>query len=383
MTDPPLFWFHCGRCGSLFQGPAGDQDERLCPKCGGEASLGILESPADAVTSGAETLATADPQSGKRRNRSGKLRSNRYLMWQLAAGWALVLALIVIGARLLWSDHDSAPAATAAGPKTAALSNEDMAFLNSAAPKCGEIFAGFLAAGTPEARNQFVLQPVLTSSRMARFYGSNPMTNIDPAALRLVGSAVLNLPAGKAVETVWNWTDGRQIDAVFCEENGEWRLDWDHYARYSDYPWALFLAGSGAAEGEFRLLARERLADERKGADAISLVLYAPRFGQPGELGFQSPEFLVSRNGRDGQLLDAAFRLARRGGHVFDSKLENLNPEGMIRVRLKVRRLEVNLERKFDISQVVACHWYAVNEPGVAPSADAVVLPPATLPDGR
>jgi len=356
---------------------------RLCSKCGADPSLGILEAPADAVAPGVETISSPDAKSGDRRNRGGKPRHYRYLMWQLAAGWALVLALIVLGARWLWPSDEPAPGSTAATPAASTLSNEDMAFLNSAAPKCGETFSGFLAAGTPEGRNQFVLKPVITSSRMARFYGSNPMTHVEPATIHLLGSSVLKLPGGKAVETVWNWTDGRQIDAVFREENGEWRLDWDHYARYSDYPWALFLAGTGVSEGEFRLLARERLPDERKGDDAISLVLYAPRFSQPGEVGFQSPEFLVSRNGRDGRLLDAAFKLARSGGRVFDSKLENLNPEGMIRVRLKVRRLEVNMERKFEITQVLACHWYAVDEPGVEPSADAVAPPQATVPDAR
>ncbi|MEI8038287.1 MAG: hypothetical protein WCJ14_07835 [Verrucomicrobiota bacterium] len=374
MTDPSLFWFHCGRCGSLFRSPLGDEAHRLCSKCGANPSLGILESPADAVTPSVGTIpAAATP--GKLRTRSGKLRSSRYLMWQLAVGWTLVLALIVGGARWLWPVEELSVASTAGTQKAADVSNEDAVFLNNVGPKCNAIFSGFLAAGTPEARNQFVLKPVLTSTRMARFYSLNPLANVDPATLQPARSAVLKLPDGKAVETLWNWTDGRQIDAVFREENGEWRLDWDHYARYSDYPWALFLSGSGVSEGEFRLLARERLADERKGADTISLVLYAPRFGQPGEVGFQSPEFLVSRNSRDGQLLDAAFKLARRGGQVFGSQLKNLNPEGMIRVRLKVRRLEVNLERKFEIAQVAACHWYAVDEPGVEPIA-TVAAPP-------
>ena len=98
-------------------------------------------------------------------------------------------------------------------------------------------------------------------------------------------------------------------------------------------------------------------------------MLYAPRFAHPGETGFQSPEFLVPRNTRDGQLLDAAFQLARRGGQVFDSKLPNLNPQGMIRVRVKVRRFESDLERKFEIVEVLACHWYAVADPGVTPAA--------------
>lgn len=380
MNSPNLFWFHCGRCGSLFQSPAGDLADRLCSTCGADPCLSLVESPVAAVAPATEAIPAVDPPSdrqGTRRKVSGTQRKHRYFMLKLAAGWALVLAVIVFGARWLWNDAAPGQTPTAVPAKTVAMSNEDMEFLNRVAPKCAGIFSEFLAAGTPETRNQFVLTPILTSSRMALFYGLNPLTHVDPQSLKLAASTVLKLPAGKALETQWNATDGRKIEAVFREENGEWRLDWDHYARYSDYPWALFLAGSGEGEGEFRLLVRERLADERKASDALSLVLYAPRFGQPGEVGFASPEFMVSRHSRDGKLLDAAFQLARGGGQVFGSTLANLNPEGMIRARVKVRRLEVNMERKFEIGQVLACHWYALDEPGVAPAAAADAPPPA------
>lgn len=340
-----------------------------------------MESTVAAVAPGVETIPKTDAQPdhpGSRRNRSGTQRKHRHVMPKLAAAWAVVLAVIVLGARWWWNEEDTGAPPTVPLANTATLSNEDMDFLNLVLPKCAAIFSEFLAAGTPETRNQFVLAPVLTSSRMARFYGLNPMTRVDAQSLKLAASAVLKRPAGKALETQWDGSEGRKIEAFFREENGEWRLDWDHYARYSDYPWALFLAGSGPAEGEFRLLVRERLADERKASDTLSLVFYAPRFGQPGEVGFQSPEFLVSRNSPDGKLLDAAFKLARGGGQVFGSTLANLNPEGMIRVRVNVRRLEVNMERKFEIVKVLACHWYALDEPGVATAAAADDRPQAT-----
>jgi hypothetical protein len=253
--------------------------------------------------------------------------------------------------------------------------DDDIALLNEGGRKCGEALGGFLSAGAPEQRNQFVLAPIATASRMARFYSLNPMANIDPAALRLEKSVVVNLPGEKAIETRWITPDGRNFDAAFREEHGEWRLDWDHFARYSDYPWSLFLAGSGVPEGEFRLLARERLAEERKDLDTISIVLYAPRFGHPRETGFQSPEFLVSRNKPEGKLLDAAFKLARSGKQVYGSKLPDQNPEGMIRVRVKVKRTEVDGERRFEITAVKACHWYSIDDPGVELVKPAEVKP--------
>jgi hypothetical protein len=284
-------------------------------------------------------------------------------MPKLVAGWVVFIGLIIFGARVLWPEEPPAPVSSTVVEE--ALPEEDAALLNEAIPKCGAIYQGFLAAGTPEERNQFVLSPITTAARMSRFYSINPLVKIDPAGLRMTANSVLHLPGRRSAETQWTTTDGRLLDAVFTEENGEWRLDWDHYVRYSDLPWALFLAGSGEDTGEFRLLARERLADERKDAADISIVLYAPRFGDSNETGFASPEFLIPRDSRNGRMLDAAFKLEKSGGRAFGVKLPNINPEGLIRIRAKVRRVVENEERRVELDEIVACHWYSTTEPGM------------------
>jgi hypothetical protein len=355
-------------------------ENRLCGKCGFDPGTGVLESPAEPIAANEPTDEATDgeeadqPETSEkhehRGKRSGKRRKNRHFMLKLIGGWTLVLALIIVVARKMWhvDTRDTAPVPTTKIEEPAA-SDEDLALLNENVRKCMEVFNGFLSAGTPEERNQFVLNPVTTASRMARFYSLNPLTNIKPQTVQLADNAIINLPGAKSIETQWKCDDGRSIDALFREENGEWRLDWDHFARYSDYPWSLFLAGSGDPEGEFRLLARERLAEERKDQETISIVLYAPRFGHPLDTGFQSPEFLVSRASHEGRLLEAAFKLVREGKQVLGSTLLKNNPDDMIRVRLKVRRTEAELERKFQITKVIACHWYTIDDPGVEPSA--------------
>jgi hypothetical protein len=200
---------------------------------------------------------------------------------------------------------------------------------------------------------------------MARFYDLNPQVTLVPQSLSPAHSAILNLPTGRAIETNWKSADGRVVDAVFVEQDEEWRLDWEHFVRFSTYPWSLFLAGSDEPEGEFRLLARLRLADERSDADDLSIVLYAPVFGAPDQTGFQSPEFLVKRDTPNGRLLDAAFKLEKSGSRVFGVDIPNPNPEGLIRVRVKVRRIEDDQGRRFELLDVIACHWYSVDVPGV------------------
>ncbi|GAA5131481.1 hypothetical protein GCM10023212_42800 [Luteolibacter yonseiensis] len=353
----------------MFQSPIGNTDDRTCTECGRNPSLSLEAPPARQAAPGVPDAVPPQGGSGRSSERGRhtvRKRRSSYFMFGLLAGWGLLVGLIIVGARLLWPEgRDGAQT----GHRQAAASHQsteaEITELNEAAPICTGVLSGFLNAGTPEERNQFVLDPITTAARMARFYELNPIVNIDPATIANTGGTLLALPGRRAIETQWEGADNLRLDAVFIEKNGEWRLDWDHFARYSDYPWALFLTGSGPSEGEFRLLARERLAKERKNENTVSVVLYAPRFGHSGESGSQSPEFLIRRDTRDGKLLDAAFALQRNGGRPFGVKLKSNNPDGFIRLRVKVRRVEQDGVRRFELEKVVACHWYSTDEPGV------------------
>jgi hypothetical protein len=343
-------------------------EDRVCPKCGLDPSLGLAPSPPPQTHLPKARSSVSPSQStsiGRREVSSHKKSNPRYFMVKLISAWLLLLVAIVGGARLLWPDqYSKTPFESKNSPKVEVTAT-DVALLEGTQSIVIENFSRFISAGTPEERNQFVLNPIDTAARMARFYDLNPQVTLAPESLSLVNSGVMKLPNGRAIETNWTSKDGRQIDAVFFEQENEWRLDWDHFARYSTYPWALFLAGSGEAEGEFRLLARQRLAEERKNSDTISIALYAPRFGAPAQTGFQSPEFLVRRDTPNGRLLDAAFKLEKSGDRVFGVKIPNPNPEGLIRVRVKVRRTDGDDGRRFELLEVIACHWYSVDLPGV------------------
>jgi hypothetical protein len=369
VSDSQLCWFHCGRCGALFQSTAGNPEGRTCTNCGADPCPGVVEAAAHPTSAAVAEPSREDEAKpvASRGKRGTRKRKNRHIMAKLMLGWTLLLALIVFGARKLWDTGPQQRGEVTITPEAPVLNAEDREFLQTAGPLCSQVFQGFLSGGTPETRNQFVHSPVTTAARMARFYNMNPLVNIKPETLTLSATGLVRLPGGDAFEARWDAEDGRTFDAVFRNESGEWRLDWEHFARYSDYPWALFLAGSGPDEGEFRLLARERLAKERINEPAISIVLYAPRFGLPAEAGYQSPEFLVSRDTVDGQLLDAAFEQARAGRRVFGATMGDINPEGMIRVRVRVRRQGEEMEREFEITGVTACHWYSVDDPGVEP----------------
>lgn len=295
-----------------------------------------------------------------------KQKSN-YFMVKLVAAWALFMLLLVFGVKRYWGDGTKDPQPMVS--ETTAKDNipvADLLFLHEGIPLCKEVFSGFLAAPTNEARLQYVMNPVSTAERMSQFSSMNQQVFIDYANLSLISSAALHLPTGRGIETQWNFKDNRIIDVVFMENSGQWRLDWEHYIRYSFSPLVSFLAENGKGVGEFRLLARERLAEERKNKDTLSIVFYTPQFGYPSNTGFTSPEFIVPRASKNGRLLEAAFKLEKSGQRAFDVKLRKTELDGLIRVRVRIRRYSdgKDKERRFELEDVVACHWYSSDAPG-------------------
>jgi hypothetical protein len=285
---------------------------------------------------------------------------------KLVIGWLLLLVAIIAGARYFRpTAKPPSPQSTPLAAQVNTSNAQDLALLSKAMPLCNQTLSGFLNTSSPTERTQFVFAPATTTARFAQFYRENSLGKIDPLTLSNLRNAVLHLPGRLAIETQWQTPDNHLLDAVFFEENGEWRLDWDHYARYGDKPWSLFLTGSSEENGVFRLLARERNAAERKDADSISLLLYAPRFGDAAGASRPSPEFLVKRDTKNGRLLDAAFKLERNHQRPFGVKLPNINPEDFISIRVKVHRFKENEERRFEIEEVLACHWYSEAAPGV------------------
>jgi hypothetical protein len=355
-----ISWFHCGQCATLFRSKVGDLESRVCTECGLDPCLG-LDDPADESAIPASLPEyVAEPAKHSR-----KRRSRRRIPFKLIGAGVLLLCGMLLGAGFILDMQRASVKPSAPEPPAAGPSMEEAVFLSETGPEISRVFFGFLAGGTPEARNQFVLDPIDTASKMARFYDLNPIANIAPETLVSQQSAVLDLPRGRAIETQWKTADKNQIETVFIQQDNEWRLDWDHYVRFSTYPWPLFLAGSGDDVGEFRLLARQRLAEERKNADHLSIVLYAPRFGLGNATGAQSPEFLLERDSANGRLLEAAFELEKDGQRAFGVELPLENPESLIRVRVKVRRVKDEMGSRFELLQVFACHWYSSDESGV------------------
>ena len=174
------------------------------------------------------------------------------------------------------------------------------------------------------------------------------------------------------VETTWLARDGCRMEVVFRRERDEWKIDWDAFVRYSALPWVMFAAGEGEPVQEFRLLARERLAGSNQYDTALSLVFHVPRFGSPGEPGASSPEFVMARASPQGQKLQALFRMKKEGKVPLGAHAPQRDPEGMIRVRVRIRREDAGGERRLVLEDVLAGHWLSVTESGIPDESDPV-----------
>lgn len=313
------------------------------------------------------TEAQATPVRQRRGKKSGRHKTNRWVV-RIVAGWFVLLGLIYWAGKVLWEGDQKLGAQTrsAEGSLASRGVSEDAALLQRSMDSCVRALMGFVQARTPEERSQFIHKPLDHVGKVARFYEMNPAPVMQPEALSLASRCVLRVGGEKAIATLWKVADGSSIEAVFFQDGDEWRLDWEHFVRYSDEPWPMFLSGDDTGSGEFRVLARERLARDRRGTGEIGIVAYAPYFGQPGLVGASPPEFLMSRDSEAGRMLVEAFRDLAEQRRPFGDTNPSADPEEMIRLRIKVRR-EPTAEggKRFILEQVSAVHWLDSDEPGV------------------
>jgi hypothetical protein len=293
-------------------------------------------------------------QQPRQRDRQGQKKA-RYLMY-FVTSWIIVLGLAAVGLKRMWPDEPPKPSADYE-EKDPGLSEEDLGLLQEHTEDATKHFKEFLAAPDPAARSVHVLRPEQTVSRMVRYYEDNPQLP-DEEQINPLMRNLIHTPAGPAIETLWRKESGKIFEAVFFEEKGDWKLDWDAFVRSCSEPWGLFLTGEGEGDGSFRVLARERLGATGRSAETIGLVLTIPREGRPGEATLPSPEIRVVRATPLGRAIEEAFAARAQNRGAFRSRTFGHDPQEMIRLHVKLKRSGGgDEERKFEITELLAPHW--------------------------
>lgn len=360
MSDSSEAWYHCIRCGSLFKASAAPEARGPCPECGLDpAGKEEREAPPPVLI----RHKVRKPLSGKPRGGTSSKPPDRRKARDLVI--FVMIWLVGLGAVAIKMRGDPSKD----GPtvevedvnKVGDLSKDDFRLVQDELEGCGQRLNAFLGASDIAGRSAQVLGAERTVQRMARFH---QFTAIFPSQEKreIELFHVIHTPIGRAIETLWASGDGERIEAVFFEEEGEWKLDWDAYARAGTEDWPLFLAGRGTAVGEFRLLARERIGADGRDPQFIGLVLYSTRPGYPGEALAPSPEVRVPRDSPVGRQLEEAFKQRASGVGAFGSKMVKADPADMIRLRVRMRR-EGEDERVFQLEELLASHWLRLDPP--------------------
>ncbi len=403
-SSPESGFFHCGRCGAVFPAPTGALVSRRCPECGNDPvppsirrePLELPVDPAAAADAASQDAPSGEADAAKRRH--GKRHRKKTSTFQnvavLIGIWLTLLGVFAVSMKLYRSHEEQKENERSAHLRESRRSLEvagldpnlqerERVFLTRAFPKCQNAFLAFLSSTTPELRAQWVAGGPDMVGKMSRFQGVTSLFRpSEPPKNDYAG--VIETADGPLVETMWKCEEGYRIEAVFLLEKDEWRLDWEAFARFSEMPWAIFAAGAGPEVQEFRLLARERLAKERMMDPALSVVLHPPRFGVPREAGAPSPEFVVPRQSVPGRKLEALFRMKKEGKTCLGAKLPAEDPDGMIRVRVKIRRLlDARGVRKFEIEDVVAGHWLSIKDSGIPVVDEDTKAPDPAPPPGH
>lgn len=356
MSEPDTHWFHCGSCGRLFSGPVDFSEDRECPHCGANPSPTTDTAPPvkDAKT-GVQILNVASkPLIDGRRGR--RLRTAHKVLF----AWLVLMAATLGVVHMIKKGGDKQPAAVERirSDREVRADSAQQA-LNQVLPQCRELLVRFLNARSVEQRLPLVLPHPQIRERMERHYEQNEPLDVQIDSLNFKAGTVVQLPEGECILTQWDTSLGASFDAAFRQVEGEWRLDWNHFVRYSELSWAVFIAGSGEqSAAEFRLHARLRMGVEGDPPNGIGVVLSSPMRRQMDQVGLGQSMMGLSLNSPDGQLLEQAFKLEAQDVAILGSNLRDANPEAMIRVRVKVQRIGGQDGASYRILKVLACHWY-------------------------
>ena len=361
MSDIPGAWFHCSRCGALFRAAADAEQRGSCPECGGDpvADSEVAETPAPVlirrkVRKPKERSSSGSGSGSGRSKHHSRSRKKARALAVFVVIWAVVLGTAATWLRSRSSDANSSTSVLDE-PTVGGQAMEDNHLIHDQLDNCSARLAQFLSAGDIGGQTPHVLRAKEIVTEMAGALNYEPILR-SSVSLSWLYHRVIHTPGGRAIETIWKNDDGKQVEAVFFEEEGEWKIDWHAFTRAGSEPWPLFVSGRGKGEGQFRVLARERIGAKGRDPEFIGLVLYTPKPGHPGEAIAPSPEIRVPRDSEMGRAIEEAFAERAKDLGAFGSGVVQYDPDEMIRLHVRVTR-EGEEERIFKITDLIATHW--------------------------
>ncbi len=385
MTVKQTGWYHCGKCGEVFK----STQDSICPAC--EKSplpskkkinvnvvQGAVNEPRKEFTpnltrdaAGAGQLVRIDthketPGVFSSRTSSDRRRKKSNPLVKFVVGWFIVVGLLA--GLIKWQTssgptHSVAKPATDENKENKKWDSENIDLFKQAYPSMLQTATSLFQETAPESLAQLCRQRprlssiILNDGAKASFF--------KPESIEMVEQNVIRPGELALIETIWTDTRGRKMEMVFAKEEERWVIDWESYARSSSMPWSVFQGADGEGEGVFRMLVRERLAEQNFSDLQMSIVFYEPSLLRGAPLSLATPEFLVDRKSRNGRLISMALMARKQNQPLMGSIFPQADPPNTARVCVKIRRSIKGEEKVFTLIEVLACHWMGIDYPGV------------------
>ncbi len=395
--------YHCIECGTLFESTIREVRDQRCPVCGNPPTGKILagtaldKSLAQVVRDGTpqpiapRTLhgvnkdtqeiyeATLEAEGKQRRGHvkrsKRKSKKNRKILMVIGA-WIVAMLMVVVLVYTFDQGDDSGAVVQqedAERQKILAKAEEKKRgmVVSASIPPCEKAMTAFLNAPSAAAKAQYVYQGARLSGVMSRYYQSNPSFSSTRSNIRIISGELLDVPGKKVIGTLCQYSLGERFEAIFVEDDHEWKIDWKSLVRYDPRPWSLFVSGRDGDEGEFRLYMRVRDVDEDLERKEMVVVFYKPGMYSKNEFsGMASKSVRVAIDSEAGmkiqRMLDSEEHMEK---DALGFTIGHLDPHRYHRVRVRMRlHKKAGEETHMELVKILANDWYGIE---TKPAGDA------------
>lgn len=378
-------YYHCDQCSSIFEAQITGVSQQTCPRCGhlltgGDHAPAEIDFEADLVSSeqsGALNAGTSGQDFDSNRasitSEAGKVAHETPLVTQkkraaqqmklIATSWLIFVVMVV--AIVFYFNRSSAKFAAetrSSQQEPEKQKDAEKQKMKLALPKCMMVVKSFVNAKTASAKAQFVYDGVRLSREMEAYYAEQADFRTPLLQARPVYYHALNIPGAEAIGAICQTDTGERFEAIFILQDGEWKIEWKSFVRYSERDWPIFLSGAGADEADFRLYMRVMDVREDLAAGDVLVQFYKPDIFRGHEFdGHSSDVIRVPAYSIQGKLLRDLIERAdeAKGTDLVGMDFADFDPKQLYRVRARMRsKMNAKQELEVHLVRLIANHWY-------------------------
>ena len=354
-------YYYCRSCHSIYYSAVGGSSRLNCTKCKDTAAEGgIAASGARYKTAPKKVRKRSKEPSaytGRSRSKKSKPRNPTFSLAVIA-----FIILLGCGALFFFKGGDQNVSANITEEDTSdselAIDAYNKKKLKEALPECLEALKSFVSAKETVDKTLHVYQGSRLAYKMEKYYAANP-TLIGSITVEAVKSSIYNeINDHSLVDIVFTDDSGDLKEIAFIKEDGEWKLDWESYVRYSSMSWFRFVNTEEAIEGEFRLYIKKFNFGSEFEEEYLTFQLYPPSANVNKKIsGRGAQRILLPLSGPHTSILNQLSQdVDNSEEHSFT------DPAGYARVNLKLRLdYDEKNQPSIELLDILATHWRGVS----------------------